>query len=175
MKRSVSVILVGSDLTKQSRRALELGAELARATGSSLVVGHAVELPARLRSWSPVTRRSDRDVYRALLEGQVAGAQATLERVVAAELPGTRARSVARAGPAGEVLVEIADEVEADLVIIARGAGGRLGGTAERLARLSGRAVLIAPVPVPSRPFVIQGGRAPKRATRPRARAARGG
>jgi len=175
-RRNVKVILVGTDLTKQSQGALRLGAELASAAGADLIVAHVVELPARLRSWSPAASGSDRGAYRALLAGQIASAEATLPALLRQQLPGVQTQSVVRPGDAAEVLNEIAEELGADLIVVARGRGGRLGRNAERLARRSGRAVLIAPVEPPVTLFAVGGtGRPRRRATRPRPRAASAG
>lgn len=171
-RRNLKVILVGTDLTKQSQGALRLGAELASAARASLVVAHVVELPARLRSWSPATSGPDRDAYRALLAGQVASAEATLPALLSQHLPGVQTQNFVRPGDAAEVLNDLAVELGADLIVVARGRGGRLGRNAERLARRSGRAVLIAPVEPPVTLFAVGGRKPNRRGTRHRPRAA---
>ena len=55
-----------------------------------------------------------------------------------------------RVGKPAEVIAAAADELGADLIVVARGRGGRLGPNTERLVRMAGRTVLVAPVRAPA-------------------------
>lgn len=141
-------ILVGYDLSEQSRRALALAGGLARAFTSQLTVLHVVPMPPVLRRWSTAESARDLERYEVLLRRQLANAQQDLERRAfrAVAAPIGDLRCVVRAGAVPDVLVEVADRIDADLIVVGRGKRGVLGPTPERVVRLAGRAVLVAPV-----------------------------
>lgn len=152
MASKVRVILVATDLEERSRGAIELAGTLAASLGGRVVALHVVELPLALKRWSAESARADVAMYRRLLANQAAGAQAALEQEVEKVL-GDGARAIARIGWIAETVKDVADEVKADLIVVARGRGGRLGRNSERIVRLEGRAVLVAPVKAPSKPW----------------------
>jgi nucleotide-binding universal stress UspA family protein len=141
-------ILVASDLTPQSTAAMRLARGLGQALGSKLVVAHVVPMPSELKRWSGAVFGDDLKAYKAVLERQSRAATKELDRqVTTAGLASTRGvRAVVRSGLPAPVLAKLVEELDADLVIVARGRGGKLGPVAEQLVRLVGRTVLVAPV-----------------------------
>ncbi|MEZ4398654.1 MAG: universal stress protein [Kofleriaceae bacterium] len=150
-------ILVATDLTAQASVALRLARVQAATHGAAIVVAHVLSMPAELRRWGGQLFRDDTKTYDALLERQRGAAEQTLARqVAAAKLVSPRGvRLVVRTGNPPEVLAALVDEVDADLVIVARGRGGKLGPVAEQLVRLVGRTVMVAPVKLP--PSIARG------------------
>lgn len=147
-------ILVGYDLSERSRRALAIASGPARAFRSSLTVVHVLALPPVLKRWSASSEPGDLKSYDALLKRQMSSAQADLESRVARLVvtPLLDVRCLVRAGIAPNALVDVADRIDADLIVVGRGKQGMLGPTAERVVRLAGRSVLVAPVGKRSRP-----------------------
>lgn len=141
-------ILVGYDLSEQSRPALALAGGLARACGCALTVAHVLPLPPVLRRWKGSTEPDDLKKYEVLLKRQIASAQGELQRRVArlAVTPALNVQCVVRAGTAPNALVDIADQINVDLIVVGRGRKGVLGPTADRVVRMAGRAVLVAPI-----------------------------
>ena len=141
-------ILVASDLTAQSAQALRLADGLASSFGSRIVVAHVLPMAPELRRWSNPEFRDDLRAYDLLLRRQLKAAEKALDRQVGAAglASGRGVKCVARSGDAAPVLAKLVAELDADLVIVARGKGGKLGPVAERLVRIVGRAVLVAPV-----------------------------
>jgi len=140
-------ILVATDLEAQSRRALAIAGALARSFGSSLTVVHVVATPVRLPVWAPPRARKDDAQFGELIRKRVELAQQELDkRVLKSRVaPIAKTRCVVKAGNPLDVIVELADRSDVDLIVIGRGARGRLGPIAERVVRLTGRAVLVAP------------------------------
>ena len=170
----LKAVLVATDLTATSVVAIKVAAEIARATGALLIGAHVLELPASLRRWSAASFPTDLGVYRQLLKNQTDAAKLAVDKQLQTHAGGyDRVRCVARPGSPAEVLEELADELKADLIVLARGRGGRLGQTCERVVRKAGRAVLVAPVRLPSAARASKGGPRPKlRATHRRLSAA---
>jgi nucleotide-binding universal stress UspA family protein len=141
-------ILVASDLTPQSLSALRLARGLGDTFGGKLTVAHVVSMPSELRRWRGSVFRDDLKAYQAVLERQTQAASTELDRqVTTVGLASTRGvRLVVRSGAPAAVLAELVEEFDSDLVIVARGSGGKLGPVAEQLVRLVGRTVLVAPV-----------------------------
>ncbi len=129
-----------------------MAASLAETTGATIVALHVVELPPELRRWGKAESKSDIAFYRRLLRGQVAHAEDALREQVSTNVSQSAAiRCIARAGWVGETVVEVADQIDADVIVVARGRAGILGHHAERIVRLEGRAVLVAPVKASTR------------------------
>ncbi|MEO9185165.1 MAG: universal stress protein [Kofleriaceae bacterium] len=141
-------ILVGYDLSTQSRRALGMASGLARLFGCSLTVVHVLPLPAVLKRWSSPTAKLDLEQYESVLKHQHEAALHELERDVVrlAATPLLDVHCMVRTGSPPTVLVEVAERINADLVVVGRGKRGVLGPTSERVVRLSGRTVLVTPV-----------------------------
>jgi nucleotide-binding universal stress UspA family protein len=138
-------LLVGVDRSDASRAALELAADVAVALGGSLSVLEVVDYlpPFPLRESTAGTHEG---------EAQAPGpAMALLE----AEVRGVRARGVGvqvfvRSGDPAPALLELADDVDADLVVVGtRGRGGPaellLGSVARTVADRARRPTLVVP------------------------------
>lgn len=140
-------ILVASDLTEQSIVALEFARSLADDASAALIVLHVVPMPAALKSWAGPEFRRALAHYRDMLDCQTKASQVELEtQARAAGLDVERTRLVVRAGAPATMIATVADTLEADLIIVGRGSGGRLGPVAEHTTQLAGRTVLVAPV-----------------------------
>jgi nucleotide-binding universal stress UspA family protein len=131
-------VLVGTDGSESSYRAVERAAAVAQATGATLVL---------VSAYGPGTdegsRRDGGDTYRAAgaipAEGALRGAA---ERARAAGAKSIQA--VAVEGDPADVLVSIADGVDAELIVV--GDRGRSGGTNGRRADM-GAGRLLGSVP----------------------------
>lgn len=145
-------VLVGTDLQPQSAVALRMGHALARASQADLVVLHVVPMPAELRRWGDDLFKRELQTYRKILDRQAAAARGDLERQVARVIRrgGRPVVSLVRVGKPADVIAATADEVGADLIVVARGHGGVLGTNSERLVRMAGRTVMVAPVRAPA-------------------------
>jgi nucleotide-binding universal stress UspA family protein len=140
-------ILACTDLTMASAPALRCAAGQMEPGQSRLTVLHVVPLPPEIKKWSLPIFAADVKVYRQLLDRQIAAAKAELERQLRSVVGKTAAVAIrVRSGDAADVIARSADEIGADLIVVARGHGGKLGHTAERVVRLVGRTVLVAPV-----------------------------
>lgn len=138
-------LLVGLDHSQASRTALELAADVAASLGGSLSVLEVVEyVPAfpldeptaaagRLRRWAA-------EATMALLETEVRKIRAR----------GVGVQVVVRSGDPAATLLEVADDVDADLVVVGtRGRGGPdellLGSVARTVADRARRPTLVVP------------------------------
>jgi nucleotide-binding universal stress UspA family protein len=126
-------ILVATDLSEASERALELAGALARESGAELHVVHVCEIPAYGDPTSSI------DIVTPLMEiaKQKFGA---LMSSIRTSSPG--AKDVLKMGNAWERILAAAEDVGADLIVL--GTHGRrgfahaiLGSVAERVVRLS--------------------------------------
>jgi nucleotide-binding universal stress UspA family protein len=143
-------IVVCTDLTSVSLVALRMAVKLACDNGASLTALHVVPLPPAIRHWSAPVFRSDVKVYRELLDRQLEAHNLELRRqLVAAGAGELEIRCLVRAGLPAEVIATTADELGADLIVVARGRGGQLGSTTAHTVRLAGRTVLVAPAKEP--------------------------
>jgi nucleotide-binding universal stress UspA family protein len=136
---NVRTLLVGTDGSAVATAAVAFAAELARCTGARLVVASAVGLLDAERS--PGGHRS----IRAQLDGVWTEPARRLQ--VAPD-------TVLRDGHPVQVLLDVADDVDADMIVVgSRGFGGfpqmLLGSTSTQLAQHSRRPVLIVPGAMP--------------------------
>ncbi|MCU0691251.1 MAG: universal stress protein, partial [Polyangiaceae bacterium] len=130
-------------------RALRTAVQLARLNGATLTALHVVGMPPSL-SQSDIARsfRSDSKIYRDLLRRQTLAAEAQLSREIGTAVGVQRdvhVRMLIKVGAVANAIAAVVQELDADLVIVARGARGKLGSTAERVVRLVGRSVLVVP------------------------------
>ena len=137
----IKTILVPVDFSETSEAALEYAVSLAQPLGARLVVMHAYELPiygfpdgALLASVEVATRLMN-------------SAQVGLDAMVSRHRNQARIDTVLRQGVPWEEVAAVAEDVEADLVVI--GTHGRrgiaralLGSVAEKILRTSSRPVL---------------------------------
>lgn len=138
----ISTILVGVDGSPEARQAAAFTAMLARQLGAEVVAVHAVSL---LDVWpehpEDHLERNSHTHVTALLEGP------WIEPLT---LAGVQPRLMLRDGPPSIVLLAIADEIDADLIVIGiRGAGQAdlfaLGSTTTRITERSTRPVVVVP------------------------------
>jgi nucleotide-binding universal stress UspA family protein len=136
---STRTVLVGTDGSVDATAAVAYAARLARDTGARLVVVHAAGLLDAQRSPGEHTE------LRAELDGDwIEGVRDT----------GLTVETVLRDGHPVQVLLAVADEVDADIVAVGRrGSGGfpqqLLGSTSMQLAQHSYRPVLVVPRSAP--------------------------
>ena len=136
-------ILVGVDGSKEARDAVKLAEEIARATGSQLIIACAVppvlptetapELMAQAEKW----QRKEREQ-----------AKATVQEIAASIGPGLSVETMVLDGAPAVSLAELARSGEVELVVVGhrgRNAVARalLGSVADRLVQISPRPVLV--------------------------------
>lgn len=136
----ISTIVVAVDGSDEAHRALRKAAELARNYESKLVVAHAI--PRRTRDEDADYRPFEEAVERA--GGMLLSAAAEQVRLSPARVDTRLLR-----GEPAECIRNLAEEVDADLIVVgSRGLGavGRflLGSVSDRLLHTSGRSVLIS-------------------------------
>jgi nucleotide-binding universal stress UspA family protein len=137
---SVRTILVGVDDSPGSLAALRWAADLAGPLRASLVLLHVYEPLAHVDELQPgVDLRMLRE-----------RTEASLQAVCAAQLQGrgVEHRLMVREGMPLDVLVDVADEVSADLIVVGARRLGRveallLGSTSSRLAQRTRRPVVV--------------------------------
>ncbi len=138
-------LLVGVDRSRASRTALELAADVALALGGSLSVLEVVEyvppfpLDESAAAAGGHQRRASESAM-ALLEAEVRGVRAR----------GVGVQVIVRSGDPAATLLEVADDVGADLVVVGtRGRGGPaellLGSVARTVADRARRPTLVVP------------------------------
>lgn len=134
-------IVLGLDGSEGSTRALPHAVELAKASGGKIVIAHVDErLAAKGDIPGPREEEAHKTVRSQLEQIQGEGVDATLET-----------RTLVLGGP-GHAIAQIADEVDADLIVVGtRGhssvPGLVLGSVAHRLIHVAHRPVLAVPPP----------------------------
>lgn len=140
---AIKRILAPTDFSPASKKALKYALRFARDYGSELTLLHVVE-PATSSSFEEVAEAP------ALSKAEIADAEESLRTLVksfrGADVPGVR--SAIRMGVAAHEIVEVAKELDADLIVIAtRGYSGWkhlvIGSTAARVARAAPCPVLV--------------------------------
>ena len=138
-------ILVPTDFTEASERALDWAVELAARLGASLTVMHAYEIP--IIGVPDGSLIASADVAARLSEAARTALEAVVKRC---EGRGAKIDSVLREGIAYEEINAVAMAIDADVVVIGthsrRGlARALLGSVAEKVVRTAKRPVLINP------------------------------
>jgi nucleotide-binding universal stress UspA family protein len=136
-------IVVGIDGSTQAHRAEQWSADLARALDAEVVAVHALGLLHRTATGELVASDTHRDEIRAEFEQSWC---APLRDA------GVRYRAELREGNPVTALLDVADELDADLVVVgSRGAGGfpglLLGSTSAQVAQHARTPVVIVPEP----------------------------
>jgi nucleotide-binding universal stress UspA family protein len=147
-------ILVATDFTETSERAIDAALELAVRLGASLTVMHAYEIP--IVGVPDGALIATPELAARLSEASRSALDSTLKRL---EGRGVQVASVLREGVAWEEIEQVADEIDADVIVI--GTHGRrglaralLGSVAENVIRTTYRPVLTIhgpPQPPPAR------------------------
>lgn len=134
-------IVVATDFGETADRAIAEAAELARDCDAKITIVHAYMNPAYIASQPMMMVDLVGDIIR--------DAEERLERTVASyRASGSLMSSVLREGPSAKVVLDVADERRADLIVV--GTHGRegvrralLGSVAEEIVRRSDRPVLV--------------------------------
>lgn len=140
----IATILVGVDGSPESDRAVAFASELAIQLSANIVAAHAVGLLDVWPKHPEAGKQPDPHAHvKALMEGPWTEG---IRRM------GLQPRVVLLDGPPAHVLLELADQINADLIVVgSRGAGQAelfaLGDTSTKLAHQSARPVLIVPAP----------------------------
>jgi len=134
-------IVVGTDGSENAHRALEWTAALAAPTGAEVVAVHCLGLLFRPNATAVQPAQPHRDEIRALLD---------TEWTTTLRETGITHRTELRDGSPVTVLLAVAADVDADLLVVgSRGVGGfpglLLGSTSTQLAQHSTRPVMIVP------------------------------
>jgi nucleotide-binding universal stress UspA family protein len=142
-------IVVATDFSETSHRALELGLEIAQKFDAELILVHSWEAPSYSYGggvFLPV------DLVTPIEQAAVA----QLERALTAlQLRMPRATSMLRTGPAWEEVLAAAAQLQADLLVL--GTHGRRGMSRALLGSVAEKVVRIAPIPV----LTVHGGPTP--------------
>jgi len=133
-------IVVATDFSDCSARALDFGIELAAQFDAQLTLVHAWEIPSTGYS---AALYSPGDLLTPIEQAAATQLNAALESL-RERLP--RAKSVLRAGVAWEEIVAAAADVHADLIVV--GTHGRRGVSRALLGSVAERVVRLSPVPV---------------------------
>jgi nucleotide-binding universal stress UspA family protein len=112
-------VLVAYDGTDGATAALRQAADIARADGAALSIAWSVAERSALDP--PETRRSDPEA--------AARARRELEEVIATLDPALGAAPWVVAGPAGEAVLAVARDIEADLIVTGSRGRGRIART----------------------------------------------
>jgi nucleotide-binding universal stress UspA family protein len=140
---AIERILVATDFTETSDRALDFGVELARKFGATITIVHAYQIPA-------MGFADGGYIAGAEVAAQLSTAgQNRLDSVVAGKkISGVPMQAVLREGVAWEEVNAVAKEIDANLIVI--GTHGRrglaralLGSVAENVIRTSTTPVLV--------------------------------
>jgi len=144
-------LAIATDLTQQSSGAFRIALRMS-SPRARIVVVHVLDMPPVLTRWANPKLSTDVSNYRSLLQRQVDAARQRLTAQVAtAGLELDRTEVIVRVGNPSTQIAAAADRHRAEAILIGRGAGGRLGPVAESVVRLSGRTVVVAPVPRPAK------------------------
>ena len=140
-------VLVGVDGSANSRAAVQWAAGLASDLGSEVIAVHALGLLDRIDDRGQVATQPNRDRIREVFESSWCE---PLDRA------GVRCRRLTRDGHPVDVLLAVADEEGADLLVVgSRGLGDHhellLGSTSTQVAQHSSRPVVIVSDPDPKR------------------------
>jgi nucleotide-binding universal stress UspA family protein len=134
-------IVVGLDGSPAAAAGVEAAIALARAFDAEVIGVHATGL---LDVWQAHEDADAMDMY----EGVAAQLRGPWSEALRAS--GVAYRLERRDGPPADTLIAVADDVDADLIVVgSRGIGdtplGELGSTSGKIVRRSGRPVLVVP------------------------------
>ena len=140
-------ILVPMDFSEDSEAALGAAVEFAKTTGARLILLHAFEFPTYIGTpWGFSFPPG------AFSEARVRASELLAERNEKVLAEGVQSTTEAREGPPSEVIVEVAESLSADLIVMGtRGLTGikhvLLGSTAERTLRYAPCPVMTVKAP----------------------------
>jgi nucleotide-binding universal stress UspA family protein len=140
-------ILVPTDLSEPSIHAVRHAAKLAAATGARLVLTYVMDagIPAMILAHSAQTEQE-------LLDRHREHAEQSLDNLAQAHLAGVAAEYVVRKGVAHQQIVALAEEIDADLIVMGMQGHGSLlhalgGSTTERVLHHARCPVLVVGMP----------------------------
>jgi nucleotide-binding universal stress UspA family protein len=139
----VKTIVLGLDGSENSRHAIPIASELAKATGARIVVAHIEER---------IAAKGDMPTLRADEDEVVARISEEVDAMAADGIDAVLERSTIVLGGPAHAISEIADSVEADVIVTGmRGhsavPGLIIGSVTHRLLHISRRPVLAVPRP----------------------------
>ena len=134
-------IVVGTDGSTDAELAIERAAEIAKATGAKVHLVTVVHNPTFHEPIASSAKMGDVDMG-GVAEGVLVRAERQLEDA------GVEVEKHTREGDPARALIEIADELEADLIIVgARGKSAMerflLGSVSHKLSHYAGRSVMV--------------------------------
>src|SRR3954447_10351927 len=134
-------IVVGTDGSKDAELAIDRAAEIAKGTGARVDLVTVVHDPTFHEPIASSARMSEVDIG-GVAEGVLARGARRLEEA------GVEAQTHSRQGDPAKALIDIADELDADLIIV--GARGKsslerllLGSVSTKLSHYAGRSVMV--------------------------------
>jgi nucleotide-binding universal stress UspA family protein len=143
---SIRSILVPVDFSDCSAEVVEHAAELARGLGAQLRVLHVVDPPGGIALDTPLEIGQDGRDTQTVIEYLADDAEQRLPRYLE-QLDNVSVQSMVRIGPPADTIVDAADEIGADLIVM--GTHGRtglahmlLGSVAEQVLRRTRRPVV---------------------------------
>jgi universal stress protein A len=138
-------ILVPTDFSACARRAVEYAADLARASGAALVLHHATELPLGVHGSDRIHPEGVREAVR-IDDYARRSARAHLDAEAARIGDGVRVITRADIGPTSQRILDAAQELGADLIVM--GTHGRTGLRRGLMGSIAERVVRAAVCPV---------------------------
>lgn len=164
MLQQVKKIICPIDFSSPSYVALDFAVGLSTSLRAELCLVHVLPKIAD-PEWARPLHSNPDEVNLVLSEYERAlytGAQRKLHEVMQRVPEETRARAVVRVGETAEEILYVADEQNADLIVIgSRGHNGRpeiFGSVTDRVARLTRRPLLIVPARADSASSAMNGG-----------------
>jgi nucleotide-binding universal stress UspA family protein len=140
-------VVVATDLTATSAPAMELAAQMVRASKGTLFVVHADEMPDVAKHWLTPFYSEELVALRSFVERHGAAVRERLTRQVREVLghrPVVAVEPIFRWGRPAEMIVAEAARVAADVIVVGT-RGSPLGSVSELVMRTAGRPVLVVP------------------------------
>jgi nucleotide-binding universal stress UspA family protein len=147
-------VLAATDLTATSHAALEVAADLARASSGTLFVVHVDALPEAAKHWLAPFYAEDVSALRGLVERRGENMRDSLVvhvREVLGRPGGLAVEPIFRWGRPAQTIVAEAERLDADVVVVGT-RGTPIGSVPEGVMRAAGRPVLL--VPAGTRSFI---------------------
>ncbi len=143
--RLIQNILVPVDFSDCASEVVERATELAQGLGARLRLLHVIEPPDGIALDTPLKTTRGAGHTETVIEYLTGDAETRLPRYVQ-QTKGVETETLVRIGPASETIVDAADEVDADLIIM--GTHGRSGLAHLLLGSIAEQVMREAPCPV---------------------------
>jgi nucleotide-binding universal stress UspA family protein len=145
------VFVCASDATPRSLPALRQAIKLAASCGGSVVVVHVLEAVGPSAGWIGPTTPLEASRFQRAISRRLSTVKSRLERQIEQQTRWRKCAAVATVVESRSVVkgvLQAVEESDGSLVVVGRGSRPRaLAPTADQLARLSRRPVLLVPVP----------------------------